>query len=89
MARGKSNHTMFNKIMGNLGKNAVKRGHNIIFFPYYFNYYTKRAQKSNWGKIYDIFSPCVFIFSPFNCSFTDNVLGGKYGKREIKSYNVS
>jgi hypothetical protein len=24
----------------------------------------KRAQKSNWGKIYDIFSPCVFIFSP-------------------------
>jgi hypothetical protein len=64
MARGKSNHTMFNKIMGNLGKNAVKRGHNIIFFPYYFNYYTKRAQKSNWGKIYDIFSPCVFIFSP-------------------------
>jgi hypothetical protein len=26
-------------------------------FPYYFNCYTKRAQKSNWGKIYDIFSP--------------------------------
>jgi hypothetical protein len=24
----------------------------------------KRAQKSNWGEIYDIFSPCVFIFSP-------------------------
>jgi hypothetical protein len=22
-------------------------------------------------------------------SFTDDVLGGKYGKREIKSYNVS
>ncbi len=29
--------------------------------------YTKRAKKSNWGKIYDIFppvSPSVFIFSP-------------------------
>jgi hypothetical protein len=24
----------------------------------------KSAQKSNWGKIYDIFSPIVFIFSP-------------------------
>jgi hypothetical protein len=26
MARGKSNHTMFNKIMGNLEKNAGNRG---------------------------------------------------------------
>jgi hypothetical protein len=26
----------------------------------------KRAQKSDWGKIYDIFSPCVFIFSPLD-----------------------
>jgi hypothetical protein len=26
MARGKSNHTMFNKIMGNLKKNAGNRG---------------------------------------------------------------
>jgi hypothetical protein len=32
MARGKSNHTMFNKIMGNLVKNAGHRGDNIIFF---------------------------------------------------------
>ncbi len=32
MARGKSDHTMFNKIMGNLEKNAGNRGHNIIFF---------------------------------------------------------
>ena len=57
MARGKSNHTMFHKIMENLEKNAGNRGHNIIFFPLLFNCYTKRAQKSNWGKIYDIFSP--------------------------------
>jgi hypothetical protein len=66
MARGKSNHTMFHKTMGNLEKNAGNRGHNIIFFPYYFNLIVtlKRAQKSNWGKVYDIFSPCVFIFSP-------------------------
>ena len=51
----------------------------------------KREQKSDWGKIYDIFSPCVFFF-PIrpcnNCStFRDGVIGGKYGKREIKSYN--
>jgi hypothetical protein len=32
MARGKSNHTMFHKIMGNVEKNAGNRGHNIIFF---------------------------------------------------------
>jgi hypothetical protein len=36
MARGKSNHTMFNEIMGNLEKNAGNRGHNIIFFPLLF-----------------------------------------------------
>ncbi len=33
MAREKLNHTMFNKIMGNLEKNAGNRGHNITFFP--------------------------------------------------------
>ena len=56
---------MFHQIMGNLKENAGKRGHNIIFFPLLFLIVTlKRAQKSNWGKIYDIFSPCVFIFSP-------------------------
>jgi hypothetical protein len=38
----------------------------IYFSPYYFNCYTNRAQKSNWGKINDIFSPCVFIFSPLD-----------------------
>jgi hypothetical protein len=65
MARGKSNHTMFNKIMGNFEKNAGNRGHNIIFFPYYFNCHAKKCKKSKWGKIYDIFSPSVFIFSPF------------------------
>jgi hypothetical protein len=36
MARGKSNHTMFNKIIGNLEKNAGNRGHNIIFSPLLF-----------------------------------------------------
>jgi hypothetical protein len=34
------------------------------FFPYYFIVTLKSAQKSNWGKIYDTFSPSVFIFSP-------------------------
>ncbi len=42
--------TMFHKIMGkNLEKNAGNRGHNVIFFPYYFNPALKRAQKSIWG----------------------------------------
>ena len=39
-----------------------------------------------------IFFPPVFIFSPLDHSiistFRDSVIGGKYGKREIKSYNV-
>jgi hypothetical protein len=53
--------------MGNLEKNAGNRGLNIIFFPLLFLIVTlKREQKSNWGKIYDIFSPCVFIFSPLS-----------------------
>ena len=62
MSRGKSNHTMFHKIMGSLEKNVGNREHNIIFFPYYFNFHTKKSTKINWGKIYDIFSPWVFIF---------------------------
>ena len=80
MARGKSNHTMFNKIMGNLEKNAGNRGHNIIFFSYYFNCYTKRAQKSNWGKIYDIFSPLghaiIFLLSQ-TVYWGENIARGK------------
>jgi hypothetical protein len=48
----------------NLEKNEGNRGHNIIFLPLILIVTPKRAQKSNWGKIYDIFSPCVFIFSP-------------------------
>jgi hypothetical protein len=63
MARGKSNHTMFNKIMGNLEKNAGNRGHNIIFFPLLFYCYTNRAQKSTGGK-YMIFFPPVYLFFP-------------------------
>ena len=34
------------------------------FSPHYFNCHAKKCTKSNWGKIYDIFSPSVFIFSP-------------------------
>jgi hypothetical protein len=50
---------------------------------YYFNCHTKKSTKIQLGEIYDIFSPCVFIFSPlgYACStFTDGVLGVKYGK---------
>jgi hypothetical protein len=72
---------MFHKIMGNLEK-MLKIGDIILyFFPYYFNCHTKkRAQKSNWGKINDIFPPCVFICfllgHAINCStFTGGVMG--------------
>jgi hypothetical protein len=45
------------------------------------------------GKYMIFFPLCLYFFPlrPYNnCStFTDGVLGGKYGKREIKSYNVS
>ena len=84
MARGKSNHTMFNKIMGNLGKNAVKRGHNIIFFPYYFNFHAKKCTKIQLGENIWYFFP----LRPCNnfSTVTDCVLGGKYCKKEIKSY---
>ena len=79
MARGNSNHTMFNKIMGNLEKMQA-----IV---------TLTEHKNPTGGKYMIFFPPVSLFSPprpcNNCSFSDDVLGGKYGKREIKSYNVS
>jgi hypothetical protein len=72
IARGKSNHTMFHKIMGNSEKNAGNRGHNIIFFPLLLIVTLKKAQKSNWGKIYDIFFPLCLYFFPLrpcnNCS---------------------
>ena len=44
--------------MGNLEKNAGN------FSPIILIVTLKSAQKSNWGKIYYIFSPSVFIFSP-------------------------
>jgi hypothetical protein len=87
---------MFHKIMPNLEKNAGNRGHNLIFLPRCPNIILivtlKRVQKSNWGKIYDIFSLSEFNFFPLkacnNCSTSaGGVMGGKYGKskREIKS----
>ncbi len=56
---------MFHKIMGNLEKNA-DIGNISYFSPIILNVSLKRAQKSDWGKIYDIFSPFVFIFSPLD-----------------------
>ncbi len=50
--------------MGNLEKNAGNRGH--IFSPIILIVVLKREQKSDWGKINDIFSPCIFIFSPLD-----------------------
>jgi hypothetical protein len=55
---------MFHKIMGNLEKMQAIGDIISYFFPIILIVTLKRAQKSNLGKIYDIFSPCVFIFSP-------------------------
>ncbi len=57
IARGKSNHTMFHKIMGNSEKNAGNRGHNIMFFPYYFNCHTKKSKNPTGGKDMIFFPP--------------------------------
>jgi hypothetical protein len=45
------------------------------------------------GDIISYFFPLCLYFFPIrpcnNCStFIDGVIGGKYGKKEIKSYNV-
>jgi hypothetical protein len=74
-------------------KNAGNRGHNIIFFPYYFNYRAKKRTKIRLGENILYFFPLCLYFFPIrpcnNCStFRDGVIGGKYGKSEIKSYNV-
>ncbi len=55
---------MFHKNYGKLSKKMQAIGEIIsYFFSYYFNCHAKKCTKSNWGKIYDIFSPSVFIFS--------------------------
>ncbi len=64
MARGKSNHTMFHKIMETWKKMQAIGDIISYFFPYYFNCNAKKCTKIQLGEIYDIFSPSVFIFSP-------------------------
>ncbi len=56
MARGKSNHTMFKKLW-ETWKKIQARGDILYFSPSNLIVTLKRAQKSNWGKIYDFFSP--------------------------------
>jgi hypothetical protein len=58
MARGKTNHTMFNKIMGNLEKNAGNRGHNNnnIFSPIILIVTLKEHKNPTGGK-YMFFPP--------------------------------
>ena len=55
---------MFHKIMGNLEKMQAI-GDIISYFSPIILIVALRVQKSDWGKIYDIFSPCVF-FSPLD-----------------------
>ena len=63
------------------------------FFPYYFNCHAKKCTKSNWGKIYDIFSPSVFIFSPLGHAIifllSQTVYWGEYFSRWTQSFFVT
>jgi hypothetical protein len=70
------------KNYGKLGKKSSQEGTLYYIFPPTILIVTlKRAQKFNWGKIYDIFSPCLYFFLLGPCNncftFTDGVLGGK------------
>jgi hypothetical protein len=56
---------MFHKIMGNLEKMQAIGDIISYFSPTILIVALKWVQKSDWGKIYDIFSPCVF-FSPLD-----------------------
>jgi hypothetical protein len=61
------------------------------FFPYYFNCHAKKCTKIQLGEnIWYFFSQCLYFFPLRPCNnfstLTDCVLGGKYCKREIKSY---
>jgi hypothetical protein len=51
------------------------------FFSYYFNCHAKKCTKIQLGKIYDIFSPSVFIFFPLGHAIivllSQTVYGGK------------
>jgi hypothetical protein len=60
-------------------KNMQALGDIISYFsPIILIVALKRAQKSNWGKIYDIFSPCVFIFPPLDHAIIDILLQTVY-----------
>jgi hypothetical protein len=65
---------------GVLGGKYGKREIKSYFSLWTQSFFGTVSAYSNWGKIYDIFSPCVFIFSlldhAINCStFTGGVLG--------------
>ncbi len=64
MARGKSNHTMFHKIIANLEKMQAIGDIISYFFPYYFNCHSKKCTKIQLGEnIWYFFSQCL-NFSP-------------------------
>jgi hypothetical protein len=50
MTRGKSNHTMFHKIMGNFEKMQPIGDKISYFFPYYFKCHTKKSTKIKLGE---------------------------------------
>jgi hypothetical protein len=56
--------TMFHKIMVSLEKMQAIGDIISYFFPIILIVTLKREQKSNWGKIYDIFPPVSLFFTP-------------------------
>ena len=64
MARGKSNHAMFHKIMGNVEKMQAIGDIISYFSHYYFNCHAKKCTKIQLGEnIWYFFSQCLY-FSP-------------------------
>jgi hypothetical protein len=50
IARGKTNHTMFHKIMGNLEKMQAIGDIISYLFPFYFNCHAKKSTKIQLGE---------------------------------------
>jgi hypothetical protein len=54
---------------GVLGENMARGKSNHIFPAGHILFFVTVSGYFNWGKIYDIFSPCVFIFPPVSSFF--------------------
>ncbi len=68
------------------------------FSPYNFNCRSKKSTKIQLAEIYDIFSPCVFIFSPLGhaiivllsqmVNWGENIARGKSNNIFLAGHNL-